>query len=162
MARFQCSTGPWYEQEVESFIRQRALEQAITLAEDYRLLVAFDRDRLLGCMAHHQEMLLTSDGSRSGPIFATRLHVLAIATHYQRSRLGDGTRLSDKLMSTLIADALETRRNPVLTGIVALENLRSVTLCERHGLRSQVQYDTRHARLSGHFTPRTATATRLE
>jgi hypothetical protein len=160
MARFQCSTGPWYEQEVETFIRQRALEQAIALADDYRLLIVLDSDRLLGCMAHHQEMLLTSDGNRSGPILATRLHVCAIATNDQGSRLDDGTRLSDTLMATLIADALKTRRNAVLTGIVALENLRSMSLCERHGLRSQVQYDARHARLSGYFAPRIATTTR--
>jgi hypothetical protein len=159
LAGFQCSTGPWYEQDVESFVRERALEQALALSDAYRLLLVLEGKRPIGCMAHHHEMLLTGDG-RSSPIFATRLHLLAIATDDQGRKLDDGTRLSDKLMTTLIADALETRGNAVLTGIVALENLRSMALCERHGMRSQVQYDTRHARLSGHFTPRHADVVR--
>jgi RimJ/RimL family protein N-acetyltransferase len=40
----------------------------------------------------------------------------------------------------------------IITAIVAKENLRSIRLCERNGLRSQVEYDPAHIRLTGNFT----------
>lgn len=160
LAEFQCSTGPWYEQEVESFVRERALEQALALSEGYRLLLVLEGKRLIGCIAHHRELLVRADGAQADTVAATRLHLLAIAVGDQGRRLDDGTRLSDKVMATLIADALETRGYEVLTGIVALDNLRSMALCERHGLRSQVRYDLRHVRLSGRYLPRERPLTR--
>ncbi len=57
-------------------------------------------------------------------------------------------------MATLIADALEIREVEVVTAIVARDNVRSIALCERHGLRSQVEYDGAHIRLSGRMAPR--------
>jgi hypothetical protein len=153
LAQFRCSTGPWYEQEVESFVRGLALKRVLKLLGDHRLLVVLDRGRLVCCMAHHEEFLF-GEGKAFDPIPATRLHLLAIAVEDQGCRLEDGTRLSDVVMATLIADALQTREATVLTAIVALDNLRSMALCRRHGLRSQVRYDARHARLSGHFKPR--------
>ena len=151
LAGFRCSTGPWYEQDVQRFVRERALEQALALSEDYRLLLVLEGDRLACCAAHHGELLFRDDGN---PILATRLHLLAISVEDQGRRLDNGQRLSDTVMATLIADAIETREVTVVTAIVALDNLRSMVLCEGHGLRSQVQYDARHARLSGHFRPR--------
>jgi hypothetical protein len=152
LAAFRCSTGPWYEQEVESFIRWRAVNMT---AVNYRLLLAFDNGRLVCCMAHHLERLLRGEkDDQLDFILATRLHLLAIAVEDQGRRLYDGTRFSDMLMATLMADALETREAVVLTAVVAMDNLRSMALCKRHGLRSQVRYDIRHARLSGHFAPR--------
>ncbi len=118
----------------------------------YRLLIVFDNDRLVCCMAHQGELLVSADGPTLRP--AARLQLLAIAVADQGRKLEDGTRLSDVVMASLIADALETRALAVMTAIVALDNLRSVALCRRHGLRSQVPYDARHARLSGHFKPR--------
>lgn len=150
MAGFRCSTGPWYEQEVESFVRRHALERALTVP-GYRLLLAFESDRLVCCMAHHREFLFR-EGS-TAYVLAVRLHVLAIAVEDQGRRLDDGTRLSDTLMAALISDAMADREE-TLTAIVAIDNLRSIALCKRRGLRSQVQRDARHVRLSGHFTPR--------
>ena len=151
VARFQCSTGAWYEEDVESFVRLRALAQALAMPEHYRLLLAFDGDRLVCCMAHHLEMLISQGGKST---IAARLQLFAIAVEDQGCRLADGTRLSDLVMATFMSDAMETRATGVITAIVALDNLRSIALCKRHGMRSQVRYDARHARLSGHFTPR--------
>lgn len=153
LAEFRCSTGPWYEQDVESFVRRRALENALALSGDYRLLLTIEGERLVCCAAHHGELLFRDDGN---PIVATRLHLLAIAVEDQGRKLDDGTRLSDAVVATLIADALEIREVSVLTAVVALDNLRSMSLCERHGLRSQVRYDNRHVRMSGHFVSRLA------
>lgn len=136
---------------MESFVRHRALDQALTLPGHHRLLLAFDGDRLICCMGHHLELLLWGSGS---PVVAARLQLLAITVEDQGRRLEGGMRLSDMVMATLISDAIETRVTEVLTAVVAQDNLRSVALCQRHGLRSRVGYDARHIRLSGHFTPR--------
>lgn len=55
-------------------------------------------------------------------------------------------------MESLIHEALDQQEPSVLTTIVARDNLRSLALCERHGLRSQIEHDPRHLRLSGHFS----------
>jgi hypothetical protein len=154
LAEFRCSTGSWYEEEVETFIRRHALEHALAPSEGYRLLLVLDGARLVGCMGHHRELLFRSDGNPAGPMIATRLHVLAIALEDQGRRLHDRRRFSDTVIATLLADALETRETSLLTAIVAMDNLRSMALRERHGLRSQVRYDLRHVRLSGMFLPR--------
>jgi hypothetical protein len=148
---FRCSTGPWYEQEVEDYVRSRALAQALENPGSYRLLLVLESDVLIACLAHHLEMLLRDRGNG---IVAARLHVLAISIEHQGRRLAGGTRLSDIVMATLIADALEIREVEVATAIVASENLRSIALCERNGLRSQVQYNGSHIRLSGRLGPR--------
>ncbi len=149
LSAFRCSTGPWYEQDVEDYLRRRALGQLLATPDTYSLLVALDGKRLVGCMAHYPEGLIRASAAL---ILATRLQVLAIAVTDQGRRLKDGTRLSDALMRTVIHHALDTRRYPVLTTIVAQDNLRSVAVCERNGLRSQIQHDGRHVRLSGHFS----------
>ncbi len=148
---FRCSTGPWYEREVENYVRSRALAQALENPGSYRLLLVLEGGVLIACMAHHLEMLLRDRGNG---IVAARLHVLAISTEHQGRRLAGGTRLSDVVMATLVADALEVREVEVATAIVARDNLRSIALCERNGLRSQVQYDGAHVRLSGRLGPR--------
>jgi hypothetical protein len=155
LARFRCSTGPWYEQDVEDFVRRFALERALAAPNNYRLLLALEGGRPVCCMAHHGEMLFRKGSEFPDPmVVAARLHLLAITVEDQGRRLDDGTRLSDLAMATLIADALETREVHAATAIVALDNLRSIALCKRHGLRSQVRYDAQHARLSGHLTLR--------
>jgi len=121
------------------------------MPDDYRLLLAFDDGRLVGCVAHHLEALSLKDGSLVG---AARLHLLAIYIEEQGRKLSNGTRLSDAVMATAISDAIVTRSVAVITAVVASDNLRSVALCKRHALRSQIRYDACHVRLSGHFTPR--------
>ncbi len=148
---FRCSTGPWYEQEVEDYVRTRALAQSVENPESYRLLLVLESGVLVACLAHHLEILLRD---RGGGIPAARLHVLAISTGHQGRRLAGGERLADVVMATLIADALEILEVEVVTAIVARDNLRSIALCERNGLRSQVQYDGAHIRLSGRLAAR--------
>jgi hypothetical protein len=148
---FRCSTGPWYEQEVEGYVRSRALAQALENPGSYRLLLVLEGGVLIACLSHHLEMMLRDRGNG---IVAARLHVLAISIEHQGRRLAGGTRLSDIVMATLIADALEIREVEVATAIVARDNLRSIALCERNGLRSQVRYDGTHIRLSGRLGPR--------
>jgi hypothetical protein len=119
--------------------------------DTYRLLLVCEEERLVACVAHLPELYLHADPLLIG----TRLDVLALSTTDQGRRLRDGRRLSDVVMQTLIHDALQTRPHAtILTAIVAMENLRSLTLCERNGLRSQTRYDLDHVRMTGHFAKR--------
>jgi hypothetical protein len=146
---FRCASGPDYEQDVEDFIHREALQLALSQSpdEDYRLLLVLDRGRLAGCIAHHLEALLLAEST----LEVTRLGLCALALTDQGRRLDGGRRLSDLVMETLIADAVKTRGTAVLTAIVARDNLRSIRLCERSGLRSQIRHNVNHIRLWGVF-----------
>jgi hypothetical protein len=146
LGAFECSTGTWYEDEVQAYVRQQALTHARESSESYRLLVAVERTRLIAVAAHTNDVLIMPD---DGTCMAARLQVLAISVTDQGRRLCGGTHLSDVLMATLIADAMDHQRTDVMTAIVAGENLRSVALCERNGLCSQTRYSSRYLRLTG-------------
>jgi len=159
LAAFACSTGAWYEDDVETFIRTSALARALAPESPYRLIVFMDDERLIGVAGHHPELLLadTGEADESGDrsfrgMQATRLHVLALSVDQQGRRIGDGRRLSDLTMATLISEAMADRESAVLTAVVARDNLRSVALCSRHGLTSQIAYDASHLRVSGYFS----------
>ena len=147
LASFTCSTGLWYEREVEEFVRGHALRAAAS--DDFRLLVAVEGERLVATAAHHHpELLPTADAVHR---FATRLHHLAIDVSDRGRRLPDHRRLSDALMQTLIADAIDAWTTGVLTAIVAADNDRSLAMCERNGLRSRTRHGTRYVRVTGLF-----------
>lgn len=147
---FRCSRGAFYEDEVEQFVCGVALEHALEFA-GYNLLVFLEGERLVAVAGHHRENLLANHGDRTQLIMTTRLQVLALATEDQGRHCSDGRRVSALVLDTLIHDALVGYEGDVLTAIVARENLRCLALLERHGLRSQVEYDALHVRLSGHF-----------
>jgi hypothetical protein len=150
LAAFECSTGPWYEDEVQHYVRRRALEDALRAPQIYRLLLAFDGARLVAVGAHAQEALILTDDT----VLATRLQVVALGLDDQGRVLEHGTRLSDVVISTVIADALRGGPSELVTAIVAGENLRSIALCERNGLRSQTRYSRDYVRLSGRLVAR--------
>lgn len=151
LATFACSTGAWFEDEVEAFVRERALPAALRPGSGHRLRLVLDDERLAACFAHHPERLVVAAerGTPARPLEATRLQLVALSLADQGRRLDDGRRISDLVMASCIADAIEHRSSAILTAIVARDNLRSLALCQRHGLRSQVAYDARHVRLSG-------------
>lgn len=137
----------------------------MALAPDthYRLFVVFEQQQLIAVAGHHPEVLLVQDQDKE-PLpaqdrdqeqvlrgtLATRLNLVALSIDDQGRRL-EGRRLSDLVMESLIHEALDAQEPSVLSAIVARDNLRSLALCERHGLRSQIEHDRRHLRLSGHF-----------
>lgn len=151
LSSFMCAGAPTYQRDVESFIQERAFALAIAPRIAYRLLVFYDDDRLVACAGHHPEGLLLSEDEL---VVGRRLHVVALSLDDQGRRLPDGRRVSDVVMETTIDDALRTEPTDVITAIVARENHRSIAMCERNGLRSQVVYDDLHVRLSGRFKKR--------
>lgn len=149
LSAFRCSTGPWYEEEVENYVRSHAAHEAFAGPTNYRLLLVLDDDRLIGCAAHYPEGLLVQDSTL---ILATHLQLAAISITDQGRKLKDGKKLSELLMTATIRDALEQPwASEVVTGLVARDNVRSAAICERAGLRSQTRYNRRYIRFSGKF-----------
>jgi hypothetical protein len=150
LAAFTCSMGAWYEDEVQAYVRSTAMVHARE-KHGYRLLTAYDGVRLVAVMAHADEALTFPDGDTW---VAARLQVLAIACNDRGRSLGSRGRLSDVLIATLISDAMERHRTDLVTAIVAAENARSLSVCERNGLRSQIRYSPGYVRLTARMRRR--------
>jgi L-amino acid N-acyltransferase YncA len=144
---FACSRGLWYEDEVERYIRGRAFAE-FERVDGYELLVAEEDSRLIGVMAYVPELARAEEADW---ILIVRLQVLAIALEDQRRVLESGRRLSDALLQTLIAQAVEYSVGGALTAIVARDNVRSINLCERNGIDSQFAHGSRYVLMSGTF-----------
>jgi hypothetical protein len=144
-------------------VQTSALGVALAPDTHYRLFVVFEQKRLIAVAGHHPEALVVDQDKEPLPsqdqgreqmfrgTLATRLNLVALSIDDQ-GRCLEGHRLSDLVMESLIHDALDLQEPSVLSAIVARDNLRSLALCERHGLRSQIEHDQRHLRLSGHFS----------
>jgi hypothetical protein len=148
VAEFACSTGQWFEDEVEHQIRVDALRRAEAHGEEYRLLLFEEDGRLWAVGAHQPELLVMTSGDELG---ATRLVALAIAIEQQETSLPDGSGYSDWALAGLIRDALLHRGLRTLASIVARGNVRSQRLCRRHGLTSEIAAGPRHLRMMGSF-----------
>lgn len=149
LAKLECSRGAWYENEAEEYARQKILPLSLEDSSNVRCLVAYDEERLLGCSGYRPEALMRGDGNL---MLAIRLQLVAIGIEDQGRRDRKGERVSNLLMKATLDDILSGGMSRVITAIVAKENLRSIRLCERNGLRSQVEYDPAHIRLTGNFT----------
>jgi hypothetical protein len=147
LAAFACSTGPWFEEEVERHIRGTALARAIEAGSSYRVIL-FEEDRELWAVGAHQpERLLTTEDL----VPAARLVVLGLRLDRQGATAADGSRYSDIAMAGLLTDAMWQHRRPVLTTLVASGNVRSQRLCRRHGLTSETIVNARYIRMTGRF-----------
>ncbi|MBI2373806.1 MAG: hypothetical protein HYV07_07395 [Deltaproteobacteria bacterium] len=123
---------------MERFIRGSVLEWAfepLAKANDPRLLLLFDRKsrELVGLAAHERAKLQAGDGS----VFdATKLEVAALSVNWQGRTFESGDRASDVLMSAVMTDvsARAPPRDARVFAVVHEQNLRSIALCNRHGL----------------------------
>ena len=126
LRRFRCSTGPWYEAEVEQFIQTRLADR---VASDFEAIVIDDDGDVIAVAAHEAR----PDPAGTGAT-VTYLVVAAVRLDRQGSRLEGGPRLSDALMKVVVADALASDRDPYVYALVAADNSRSRRMCERLGL----------------------------
>ena len=149
LARFACSTGPWFEQEVENHIRKDALARAERPQDDYRLVLFEQGAELWAVGAHRLEWLPLTDGSQA-PM--SHLAALALSVDVQGQTAPDGRRYADIALSGLLDDALRHRRERVAFALVALENVRSQRLCRRHGLVFETRAGPLRVRMTGRFT----------
>ena len=146
---FSCSNGLECEDEVEDFIRTRALDTFFTRVADYRLLLAFEGEALAGVIAHRLDILTLSNGDL---LNARLIQLLAVGVGYRGTVVEDGARLSDTLLATVVEEVKGFAENDIFTAIIANENDRSLAMMERCGSWSQVAYDHLHVRLTGRFT----------
>lgn len=148
LAEFRCSQGEWYEEETEEFLNVRAIEAVANETVFYRLLLAFEDELLVGCAGYHLEPLLLADGTFVDSI---RLHVVALATDRQGTKLNDGASLADALVATAADQATQQLGHDLFTAVIAQENERCLAVFERLGDWSQVPRDSIYLRLTGRF-----------
>jgi hypothetical protein len=147
LTSFRCSRGRWFQREVEEFINAELPKRLDS--EETRTLLFHSGEELIAVGAHQPGVLIIAEDP--GQVQAAHLLLLALTERLQIGRLGDGTRLSDYVLRTLLRDALRTHRTGVAFAIVAIENQRSLTMCERNGLTSQTAVNRMYARASGRF-----------
>ncbi|HYB17273.1 MAG TPA: hypothetical protein VEF71_17610 [Streptosporangiaceae bacterium] len=122
LASFTCADPSInFEIEVEQFIRTQLVDWTFdphASSGDPRLLLAFitATGELFGVAAHEQAILRGEDGAQFN---ATKLEVLAIATPWQGRRFQTGERVSDVLMSAVMAD-VSARVPPLAFGCESL------------------------------------------
>ena len=145
LARFRCSTGPWFEDDVERFItaeladhhewRRRHTDHTIISLE-------IPGHGMVALGAHETD--LTSVGGRS--LTSTFLEVAAVSAYFQGAILpavepldadGKPVTLGRYLIEVLLSDIAGSGRDPAVRAIVARENIRSLSLCTRVGLRNE-------------------------
>jgi RimJ/RimL family protein N-acetyltransferase len=148
LARFRCSTGPWFEEEVERHVREDALQRALDEEAQYRLLLFEDGERLWAVGAHQPEELEMTSGDTW---LATRLVVLAVDLDHQGARLGDRLTFSQAALDSLISDAVRHWDVGTVSALVARDNIRSQRLCRRCGLVFETRENLHYLRMTGRF-----------
>jgi len=153
---FACanSSATW-QCEVERYIQVQLIDWAFdphAAEADPRLLLGFSTSgELFGVAAHEKVRLREGNGA---VVHATKIEVVALAPKWQGRSFSEGSRISDVLMSALLADisARIPPRNARVYAIVHEDNHRSIALCRRHGLTEEMtRPDASYRRL---VTPR--------
>jgi hypothetical protein len=144
LAGMRCSTGVWFENDVETFIHT-------TLADyhDWRrshtghtiVGLALDGLGLIAVGSHEAEFV--RDGGQV--VTLTYLECAAVRTDLQGAMLTEVDPLDDDrpvtlgryLLAALLSDIAERERAPIVRAVVARENTRSLRLCARIGLTDE-------------------------
>jgi GNAT superfamily N-acetyltransferase len=143
LSSFSCAElgVPW-EAEVEEFIQNQLYDwffDPLAKDQDPRLLLLLDRrsKELVGLAAHERSYLRYGDQE---PFAATKLEVLAVARAWQGKSFASGVRVSDVLMSAVMADVNQRvpPRHARIFAVVHEQNVRSIAVCQRHGLTAEL------------------------
>jgi hypothetical protein len=142
LAGMRCSTGAWFEDQVETFIRTRLADY-----HDWRqvhtdhTIVGLELDDVgLVAVGSHEEEFVR-DGVEL--VTSTYLECAAVSTELQGAVLpgappldedGRPVTLGRYLLEVLLSDVSERERAPIVRAVVARENARSLRLCTRIGL----------------------------
>jgi hypothetical protein len=131
---FRCSSGAWYADEVEQYVRGRladALEKG-TYPGSVLLLVD-DDDSVVALAAHYAQLY---EGPRVRPaVTGSYIEVFAVATEWQGQRIEDASVASTMLNATVRVCLQEADRDPVVTGLVAAENAKMRAVLRRLGFQ---------------------------
>lgn len=141
---FACSTGAWYEDEVERFV-QTQLRGHYELGKahaDVAVIVlasAEDPGEILAVGAHELDPQVAEDGQHLEGTYlivaAVRRDLQGVEVDMEPFEDGHPVSVGRLLMETLIEDLPE--RSGVVRAVVAADNARSLRLCERVGLRHE-------------------------
>jgi hypothetical protein len=145
LAGMRCSTGVWFEDDVETFIQTRLADY-----HDWRrphtdhTIVGLElADHELVAVGSHESEFVRGGGQ---VVTSTYLECAAVRTDLQGAVLTEVEPLDDDgrpvtlgryLLEVLLSDISERRRVPIVRAVVARENTRSLRLCARIGLTDQ-------------------------
>ena len=129
LATFECSTGLPHEDEVERYVRRRAVPQVLEHGHrGCELLLFRDAAGVLMAVAQHEETaLFLREPERSSLIV-----VVALRRDLRRACLRDRkTRLAAFVMEQVLERSRQAGRGSIVGGIVSRQNMGSLKLCER-------------------------------
>jgi hypothetical protein len=144
LAGMRCTTGAWFEDDVETFIRTRLADyHDWRRAHTDHTIVGLELDdrRLVAVGSHESEFV--RDGGQV--VTSTYLECAAVRTDLQGAVLTEVEPLDDDrlvtlgryLLEVLLSDIAERQRAPIVRAVVARENTRSLRLCTRIGLTDE-------------------------
>ena len=139
-----CSTGVWFEDDVETFIQARLADY-----HDWRrphtdhTIVGLELDDLGLVAVGSHEAEFVRDGGQV--VTSTYLECAAVRTDLQGAVLTEVDPLDDDrpvtlgryILEALMSDIAERERAPIVRAVVARENTRSLRLCARIGLTDE-------------------------
>lgn len=161
LAAFACSTGAWYEEDVQAYIRND-LRAAVAWRVEHLgtsvlvLASAADPSQILAVGSHEIDDQRTADGAA---VEGNMLIAGAVRVDFQGVQVcvpsfdedGRPVSIGRYLMQALIDD-LPENAGAVRT-VVARENARSLKLCDRIGLRDELDdKDLRYVQRLGRLT----------
>jgi hypothetical protein len=145
LAAMRCSTGVWFEDQVETFVQTRLADY-----HDWRqphtdhTIVGLELDGLgLIAVGSHEEEFVRD---RVEVVISTYLECVAVSSDLQGAVLVEVDPLDDDgrpvtlgryLLEVLLSDISQRQRAPIVRAVVARENTRSLRLCTRIGLTEQ-------------------------
>jgi len=158
LAAMRCSTGEWFEDDVEKFIRERLAgrHEWRRLHADHAI-VGLELDDLgLVAVGSHEEDLVTDDGEI---VTSTYLESAAVRLDLQGALLPDVEPLDEDqapvslgryLLEALLSDVADRQRAPIVRAVVARQNRRTLRLCTRAGLvHERADFDRRFVQRLG-------------
>jgi hypothetical protein len=142
LAEMRCSTGAWFEDDVEAFVQTRLADyHNWRQPHTGHTIIGLELDDVgLVAVGSHEDDFLR-DGREV--ISASYLECAAVALDYQGALLPgveplDPDRrpvtLGRHLLEVLLSDIAELERVPIVRAVVARDNTRSLRLCDRIGL----------------------------
>ncbi len=161
LAGFRCSTGAWFEDDVEAFIRDRLVDyHDWRAAHTGHTIIGLELgDRLVAVGSHEADLIRR----RGEEITGTLLESAAVALDCQGAVLPEvapldpddrAVTLGRYLLETLLSDLAQLDRAPILRAVVAKENTRSLRLCDRIGLSDKrADPDPRFVQRLGRLNP---------
>lgn len=145
LAAMRCSTGTWFEDEVETFIQTRLADYHDWRRPhtDHTIIGLEPADLGLVAVGSHESDLIRDGGQ---VVTSTYLECAAVRTDLQGAVLAEIEQLDEDgrpvtlgryLLEVLLSDISERHRVPIVRAVLARENTRSLRLCARVGLTDE-------------------------